>query len=158
MTHIFDSSESREQSLVLPAANAAKLELEASVEALPQVLAFLEEQLEQADCPMKLQMQISIAAEEIYVNIAHYAYAPQTGMATVEVETSAEPRSVTIRFIDGGKPFDPTGKADPDVTLSADEREIGGLGIFMTKKIMDDVVYEYRDGKNILTLKKRLDA
>ena len=133
-----------------------ELEIEALTENLPQVLAFVDEQLETADCPMKIQIQIDIAVEEIFVNIAHYAYAPETGKAMVRIETLADPPSVDITFIDNGVPYDPLAKADPDITLSAEERQIGGLGIFMVKKSMDDVKYEYLDGHNILTLKKGL--
>lgn len=132
-----------------------ELTLEATVENLTQVMAFLEEHLEQSDCPLKAQMQIAVAAEEIYVNIAHYAYAPGTGEATVRVEIADDPAAASITFVDRGVPFDPLQKPDPDVTLSAEERGIGGLGIYMTKKTMDDVRYEYRDGQNILTLVKR---
>ena len=133
-----------------------ELEIEALTENLPQVLAFVDEQLEAADCPMKIQIQIDIAVEEIFVNIAHYAYAPETRKAMVRIETLADPPSVDITFIDNGVPYDPLAKADPDITLSAEERQIGGLGIFMVKKSMDDVKYEYLDGHNILTLKKGL--
>ena len=133
-----------------------ELEIEALSENLPQVLAFVDEQLEAADCPMKIQIQIDIAVEEIFVNIAHYAYAPETGKAMVRIETLADPPSVDITFIDNGVPYDPLAKADPNNTLSAEERQIGGLGIFMVKKSMDDVKYEYLDGHNILTLKKGL--
>lgn len=133
-----------------------ELEIEAKTENLPEVLAFVDEQLEAADCSMKIQMQIDIAVEEIFVNIAHYAYSTETGSATVRVEIMGEPPAVDITFIDGGVPYDPLAKADPDITLSAEEREIGGLGIFMVKKSMDDVVYKYLDGHNILTLKKGL--
>ena len=133
-----------------------ELTIDATVENLPQVLAFLEEHLEEADCPMKAQMQLSIAAEEIYVNIAHYAYAPETGQATVRLELADDPSTVCVTFLDRGVPFDPLAKPDPDITLSAEERGIGGLGIYMTKKSMDDVRYEYRDGQNILTLVKRI--
>ena len=133
-----------------------ELEIEALSENLPQVLAFVDEQLEAADCPMKIQIQIDIAVEEIFVNIAHYAYAPETGKAMVRIETLADPPSVDITFIDNGVPYDPLAKADPDITLSAEERQIGGLGIFMVKKSMDDVKYEYLDGHHILTLKKGL--
>ncbi len=135
---------------------AGELEIEAAVANLPQVLAFIEQHLEQADCPVKTQMQISLAAEEIFINIARYAYAPQQGMVTVRVDVSADPVTATLTFIDQGVPYDPLAKEDPDVTLSADEREIGGLGIFITKRTMDEVAYEYRDGRNILTMKKRL--
>lgn len=133
-----------------------ELEIEALTENLPQVLAFVDEQLEAADCPMKIQMQIDIAVEEIFVNIAHYAYAPNVGKAIVRVEMLPDPPSADITFIDSGIPYDPLAKADPDITLSAEERQIGGLGIFMVKKSMDDVKYEYLDGHNILTLKKGL--
>ena len=105
---------------------------------------------------MKAQTQIEIAVEEIFINIASYAYAPDKGMATVRVEVSGDPVAVTITFVDHGVPYDPLAKEDPDVTLSAEERGIGGLGIFMTKKLMDDVAYEYKDGKNTLTLKKQI--
>jgi len=131
-----------------------ELTLEATVDSLPQVMGFLEQHLEEADCPMKAQMQLSVAAEEIYVNIAHYAYAPGTGEATVRMEITDDPAAV-ITFIDRGIPFDPLAKPDPDVTLSAEERGIGGLGIYMTKKTMDDMRYERVDGQNILTLTKR---
>ena len=134
-----------------------ELEIAAEIEKLPEVLSFIERHLEEADCPPKAQMQLAIAAEEIFVNIAHYAYAPETGDATVRVEvSSSEPVTVAITFIDRGVPFDPLAKPDPDVTLSAEDREIGGLGIYMTKKSMDDVRYEYKDGQNILRLEKKL--
>ena len=130
--------------------------IDALTDNLPQVISFVDEQLEAADCPMKIQMQIDIAVEEIFVNIAHYAYNPDVGTAKVRVEVLGEPPAVDITFIDNGIPYDPLAKADPDVTLSAEERQIGGLGIFMVKKSMDDVKYEYLDGHNILTLKKGL--
>ncbi len=133
-----------------------EMEIEAKSERLPEVLSFIEQHLEACACPAKLRMQIAIAAEEIFVNIANYAYAPKVGKATVRVEISEDPIRVTLIFVDNGKPFDPTKKNDPDISLPAEERDIGGLGIFMTKKIMDDVIYEYADGKNILTLKKEL--
>ena len=101
-------------------------------------------------------MQIALAVEEIFVNIAHYAYAPDKGKATVRVEVSEAPVRVTITFIDSGVPYDPLAKEDPDVNLKAEERKIGGLGIYLTKQVMDDVVYEYKDNQNILTLKKDL--
>ena len=133
-----------------------ELEIEADVENLPRVAAFVESCLEAADCAVKARMQIGLAVEEIFVNIAHYAYTPGTGSAIVRVELSDDPAAVTITFADRGVPYDPLARTDPDVALPAGEREIGGLGIFLTKKLMDDVSYEYRDGENILTLKKNL--
>lgn len=131
-----------------------ELTLLATVENLPQVMAFLEQHLEEADCPLKVQMQITVAAEEIFVNIASYAYAPEQGEATVRLEITGEPSAVSVTFIDRGVPFDPLARPDPDISLSADDRGIGGLGIYMTKKTMDDVRYEYLDGQNVLTLVK----
>ena len=131
-----------------------KMTVAAKLDQLDEVLAFLNGVLEEMNCPLKKQMQLNVAVEELFVNIANYAYAPRNGKASVRLESEMSPKSVTISFIDGGKPFDPTAKPDPDVTLSAEEREIGGLGIFMTKKSMDEVRYEYAGGKNILTMKK----
>ncbi|MBQ7614327.1 MAG: ATP-binding protein [Butyrivibrio sp.] len=132
-----------------------KKEIMAKVENLPDVLAFIDEKLEMAGCSMKAQMQIDVAVEEIFVNIASYAYEGKEGMAEIFFDIDSE-KKVVITFVDGGVPYDPLKKADPDVTLSADERQIGGLGIFMVKKTMDDMIYEYKDEKNRLTLVKKL--
>lgn len=129
--------------------------IEAAVENLPEVIGFIERHLEEVECSMKAQMQICVAVEEVFVNIANYAYAPGKGNATVRIEVCEEP-VVIITFMDHGVPFDPLAKEDPDVGLPVAERRIGGLGIFMTKKTMDTVEYEYRDGQNILRLKKNL--
>lgn len=133
-----------------------ELVVDATDENLTIVLAFLEENLEKVGCPLKAQMQLSVAAEEIYVNIAHYAYAPETGKATIRLNVSEDPISVTITFLDNGIPFDPLARPDPDVTLTAEERGIGGLGIYMAKNSVDEAHYEYRDGQNVLTLRKRV--
>ena len=134
----------------------ADLTVDALVSNLDQVLAFVDGQLETMDCSMKAQMQIDVAVEEIYVNIANYAYAPETGKAYISVRPDPENASVTIEFRDNGIPFDPLAKADPDVTLSAEERNIGGLGIYMVKKSMDAMEYSRKDGQNILTITKKL--
>jgi len=123
---------------------------------LDAVLEFVDSELEDRGCSAKTVIQINVAVEEIFVNIASYAYGADTGPATIRVELSENPDSVTITFIDCGIPYDPLAKPDPDTTLSAEEREIGGLGIFMVKKSMDEMNYEYKDGKNILTIKKNL--
>ena len=133
-----------------------EMDIEAAEENLPKVISFIETHLENASCPMKAQMQISLAVEEIFINIAKYAYAPDRGKATVRVEVSEKPVAVTITFIDNGIPYDPLAKQEPDVTLPAEEREIGGLGVFLVKKTMDEVAYSYENGQNILTLKKNL--
>ena len=129
--------------------------VEAKVENLDKVIAFVNSELETADCPMKIQMQIELAVEEIFVNIAHYAYGEETGSATVTVDVSSGDTAV-ICFSDSGVQYDPLAKEDPDVTLSLDKRSIGGLGIFMTKKSMDHISYEYRDGHNVLTMEKKI--
>ena len=133
-----------------------EITVEASTKNLDQVLDFLGEQLEACGCSPKAHAQLNIAVEEIFVNIAHYGYVPDTGTATVQVETSGDPLCVTVTFLDNGKPFDPLGKSDPDVDIMPDEREIGGLGIYMVKQSMDDVNYEYRNGQNILTIRKNI--
>ena len=127
----------------------------ALTEQLDTVLQFVQNELDQINCPLKICNQIAIAVEEIFVNIAHYAYRPDVGDATIrcQVSTSGQPQ-ITVEFLDSGKPYDPLENADPDTTLSAEERDIGGLGIFMVKRLMDDVKYEYKDGKNILTIQK----
>ena len=133
-----------------------ELEVEARTDNLEVVQNFIGERLERADCPMKTQMQIDVAVEEIFVNIASYAYAPLTGIAKIRVEITEDPATAVITFSDRGTPYDPLAKRDPDIHAPADERSVGGLGIFMTKKMMDDVKYEYKDGENILVLKKKL--
>ena len=129
----------------------------AAIENLNQVLAFVDAELEKLDCPMKTQIQIDVAVEELFVNIASYAYTPNQGSATIRVQPAGDTRAVEITFIDSGTPYDPLAKPDPDVTLSADERQIGGLGIFMVKKSMDDMRYAYRNGQNVLTIVKKLE-
>ena len=133
-----------------------ELTLAATVENIETVTEFVNAQLELMDCPIRAQMQIDIAIDELFGNIAHYAYNTEVGSATVRVEVSEAPLAVIITFIDNGVPYDPLGKDDPDITLSAEEREIGGLGIYMVKKSMDEITYEYKDGQNILKIKKNI--
>lgn len=131
-----------------------EMTVEATPENIPVITAFVDEQLEQHDCPMKAQAQIDIAIDELFGNIVRYAYHPEIGSATVQVEVVPDPLAVVITFIDQGKPYDPLAKEDPNVTLSAEEREIGGLGIYIVKKSMTDIAYEYKDGRNILKIRK----
>ncbi len=133
-----------------------ELTIDAKIENIDIVTDFVNAELEALDCPMKAQMQIDVAIDELFGNISNYAYNPEVGPATVRVEVTEAPLAVVITFIDGGVPYDPLAKADPNVTLSAEEREIGGLGIFLVKKTMDDIAYEYKDGKNILKIKKHI--
>ena len=131
-----------------------ELEIEAARENLSPVLEFLDGYLERHGCPVKTQAQLDIAVEEIFVNIASYAYGGKSGRATIRLRETHDPKGVSVTFIDQGVPFDPLGRPDPDVTLSADDRAVGGLGIYITKKSMDGIRYEYRDDSNILTLTK----
>lgn len=129
---------------------------EAETDHLDEVLAFIDQHLAAYDCPLKIQRQIDGAAEEIFVNIAQYAYESRIGKADIQIEVEQEPLQVVITFMDQGVPYDPLQREDPDVTLPAGERPLGGLGIFMMKQSMDDVCYEYREGRNILTIRKKL--
>lgn len=128
----------------------------ANTAALNDFLTFAEEELEKADCPMKTVTALTVALEEMFVNVAHYAYGEKGGDVRLAVDFDENSRTVTFRMTDSGVPFDPLAKPDPDITLSAEERQIGGLGIFMMKKTMDETSYSYRDGCNVLTMKKRI--
>lgn len=133
-----------------------ELEIDADKANLPEVLAFIGEHIATLEPSEKAKMQLDLAAEEIFVNIANYAYAPGHGKAKVLVEIDENVHEAMITFSDEGKPFDPTAKTDPELSIPANERTPGGLGIFLTKKLMDGISYEYRDGKNILLLRKTL--
>lgn len=126
-------------------------------EQLERVLDFINAELEECNCDMKTQLQIDIAAEEIYVNIAHYAYSGADGETEISCGMpDTGTRLFHIIFEDSGIPYNPLAKPDPDITLSAEQRKIGGLGIYMVKKSMDDVIYTHQDGKNRLTLIKHI--
>lgn len=128
----------------------------AKTESLSDVLGFVEETLEGFECPMKIQTAICVAIEEVFVNVAHYAYPESNGDMTLHIGFEEESRAITFRMTDKGVPFDPLTKPDPDITLSAEEREIGGLGIFIAKKTMDSLSYSYENGENILTMIKKI--
>ena len=128
----------------------------AKTDVFPDVYEFVEQTLEGYGCPMKVQMSACVAIEEIFVNIAHYAYGDDDGDVNLSISFDENCREITFRMADKGVPFDPLKKEDPDITLSVDERDIGGLGIFMTKKIMDTVFYAYENGENILTMIKKI--
>ena len=128
----------------------------AKTAALSDVLGFVDEKLQEFECPMKTQMAICVAIEEVFVNIAHYAYGEGEGDMTLGIGFDESERIVSFSMADSGTPFDPLKKPDPDITLSAEEREVGGLGIFITKKTMDSLSYSYENGKNILTMNKKI--
>ena len=129
---------------------------EAKIDRIPWLTEQIDALLEGLDCPMKAQMQIDVAIDEWMANIASYAYGDGGGDVTVRFDYQPDDRTVALTFIDSGIPYDPLAKPDPDVTLSVDKREVGGLGIFMIKKTMDDMTYARRDGHNVLTIRKRI--
>jgi anti-sigma regulatory factor (Ser/Thr protein kinase) len=133
-----------------------ELTIDAKVENVEVVTAFVKEELQLLNCSSKVLMQIEVAIDELFSNIAYYAYEDSKGKATVRVEISKDPLAVIITFIDDGIPYDPLKKKDPNTLLSADERQAGGLGIYLVKKMMDEIVYEYKEGKNILSIKKHI--
>lgn len=128
----------------------------AAIENIGSVTGFVDDFLDGQECSRKAKMQINIAIDEIFSNISYYAYQNETGQVTMKVDMQENPKAVCITFIDCGIPYNPLEKEDPDITLSIEEREIGGLGIYMVKKNMDEMEYEYSEGKNILVLKKYL--
>ena len=124
---------------------------EASTEKLDEVLDFIDGFLDEWECPMKITTQINIAAEEIFVNIAHYSGSNEAKITIAKSGDMAE-----ITFTDSGIPYNPLARPDPDVTLPAEDRIIGGLGIYIVKKSMDAVSYDYTDGHNVFTMRKRI--
>ena len=132
------------------------LTLPADVKYLEKVLELLNERLDETSCPEDIRLALNIATEEIYVNIASYAYAPKQGDARLAFTLEKDPEALSIEFIDKGVPYNPLAKENPDITLSAEDRQIGGLGIYMVKKSMDSLSYDYRNGENHCTIKKYL--
>ena len=128
----------------------------ARTEALPDALGFVDQMLDSFGCPMKIQMAVCVAIEEVFVNVAHYAYPEGRGDVTISISFDQQSRRATFRMMDRGVPFDPLQKPDPDITLSAEDRQIGGLGIFIARKTMDTVSYAYENGENILTMTKTI--
>ena len=136
--------------------NDEELIVKADINNLDEVQAFIDEKLEAVNCPLKTQTTIDVAVEEIFVNIASYAYDSSGGDAIIQVAMHEDPLAIEITFIDFGKEYNPLAKADPNTSLALMERQKGGLGIFMVKKSMDDMTYEYKDGKNVLRIVKNL--
>ncbi len=128
----------------------------AKTENLDAVVDFVEEELAPFECPMRTLLQLRLAIEEIFVNIASYAYAPVEGEAEVRCEVLEDPLRVVIQFLDSGQPFDPLAREDADTSEDALMSREGGLGILLVKNTMDDVQYSYENGKNILTISKKL--
>ena len=133
-----------------------ELKLEANLNNIPRVMAFVDKELEALKCPLKIRMKIDLAIDELIANVANYAYASGKGEVTVRFAFDETDRMVSITFIDEGVPYDPLKQRDPDVTLSAAERQIGGLGIFLVKKTMDSMEYKRENDCNILTIYKKI--
>jgi sigma-B regulation protein RsbU (phosphoserine phosphatase) len=133
-----------------------KKTFEAVTANLPAVLEFIDSELEAAGCGMKQQLQIDVSVEELFVNICNYAYAPETGNVVIGVKVTDDPKTAEVTFADTGMPYDPFARKDPDITLPAEQREIGGLGVLMVRKSMDETYYEYTDGQNKVTIRKAI--
>jgi len=133
-----------------------ELTLPATVENIETITDFVNEYLDEMGCSMKVQMQIAVVIDEVFSNIAHYAYLSSVGDVTVNVDLDEESHKIMLSFADHGVKYNPLAKDDPDITLSAEDREIGGMGIFMVKKLMDEIAYEYREGQNVLKMWKKL--
>lgn len=129
----------------------------AIIEKLDTVMQFVDHHLETANCSQMVIGQVELAVEEIYTNIANYAYHPEHGTAKIHCEVKGEPLQIIIGFSDEGKPYNPLERKTPDMTAGVEEREIGGLGIFLVRKMMDEVEYQFVDGKNILTIRKNVE-
>ena len=132
------------------------LKVDAKVNNLSKVLDFINDELSEAGCSIRDAMQIDVAVEELFVNISLYAYPSGSGSATISISVLDDPKTAEITLIDSGVPFDPLEKEEPDISLNAKEREIGGLGIYMVRKTMDELTYENSDGLNITTIRKKI--
>ena len=133
-----------------------EITVDATIENMNTVTAFVDDFLDQIACPMKSKIQINIVIDEIFGNICHYAYKDSVGAVTVRVESGNTPKAVFLTFTDNGIPYNPLETEDPDITSSSEERKIGGLGIYLVKKNMDEMKYEYVNRQNRLWMEKRL--
>lgn len=133
-----------------------EITVDAMIENMNTVTAFVDDFLDQIACPMKSRIQINIVIDEIFGNICHYAYKDSVGAVTVRVESGNTPKAVFLTFTDNGVPYNPLDTEDPDITSSSEERKIGGLGIYLVKKNMDEMKYEYVNQQNRLWMEKRL--
>lgn len=134
-----------------------EMTINATIDQIEPVTDFVNEQLAGLGCSKRVRIQVDVAIDELFGNIARYAYNPEVGPATVRVEVEEDPLCVIITFIDNGIPYDPLSAEFVDTRhLPAEERPIGGLGVFIVKQTMDDVKYSYKDGQNILSIRKKI--
>ena len=134
-----------------------ELTVQANLDNIAPVTEFINAELEAANCCEDVRIQIDVAIDEIFGNIAKYAYDPEEGPVTLQTDVTGNPPVISITFIDRGMPYNPLDRKAPDITLKAKERRIGGLGIFIIRKTMDEISYEYRDGSNRLTIRKQIE-
>ena len=131
--------------------------LHTDIQEVPQLAAFIDEVAEACGIDMATAMSLNLAMEEAVVNVMNYAY-PAGTVGNVDIDAEFDDGKLTFILSDSGTPFDPTQAGEPDLTLGAEDRPIGGLGIFLVRQIMDSVEYRYSDGKNILTLTKNIQS
>ena len=135
-----------------------QIKVDAAVEQLAAVLEFVHQQFAEDSCSPRWLMQLDLALEELFVNIANYAYAPETGTATISAGMLPDAQTLEVTLIDSGTPYDPLARKDPNVNIPLQDRVPGGLGIFLAKKNTDALQYAYRDGCNVLTFRKKLEG
>ena len=129
---------------------------EAKTESIAEITDFVDGELLARDCPIRQLTQIRVAIDELVSNVVHYAYPSGTGLITVGFSFEEDTRTAVLTFEDDGIPYDPLKTAEPDISLPAEKRRIGGLGIFIVRRTMDDVSYVREDGRNILTIRKKI--
>ena len=141
----------------VPPEVTATLEVPAETAQIHAVNDFLHAELDRRLCPKRIQSQLDLVIEELFVNVCHYAYADtgKTGTVKVQRTYSADPPCVKVKLIDEGVPFDPLAKPDVELPTSVDDLAIGGLGIFMVKNLVDDLHYERVDDANVVTILKK---
>lgn len=131
--------------------------VEAVMENLEEVRSFVRKKLNEAEGNLLSCITLEMVVEELYTNIASYAYGKHTGIVTVKCSAKQKPLELIVTFMDRGIPYNPLEHEDPDIKASLEKRSIGGNGILMAKKLMDDMRYEFKDGMNILTIRKTMD-
>ena len=133
-----------------------ELHIESKIENVPEVMSFVKDGLDKLGCSEQIQTQFKMAVDELFGNICYYAYDSGTGPVVITVGTEDDPASAVLVFCDEGKPYNPLEADVPDIDLDIEDRPVGGLGIFLITEMMDDIIYEYKEGKNILKIIKKL--
>ena len=133
-----------------------KLTVPAKIENLQKVFNFLNTQLNSVTYNMKSRLQLELSIEEAYVNISKYAYEYNEGNIEILSHIDKDPIQITVKLMDSGIPYNPLNNEDPNILANTEEKELGGLGILLIKKNVDNIRYEYLDGKNVLTIQKKL--